>query len=254
MEPTSLSWIVNSPAAERAKHLAPALAARAFDNSRTFMTTKHRQPLAEPGAVRTESFASETALQRAVTHERLAAGTRAVVFDDEAWPRTPVAEQRDPAKYYRLAGDVAHTHSLELIAAPATDLARILDPAGRRGRRSTAFLRLGLAAAGARFADVYDIQAQGAEGNLAEYVRLVREAARQARDANPHIKVLAGLSTNPGGRRQPASVLADAVDATRGTVSGYWLNDPRGGKACPSCAGPFPDVVIAFLHRLLVAR
>ena len=38
--------------------------------------------------------------------------------------------------------------------------------------------------------------------------------------------------------------------ATRSQVSGYWLNIPGQGTACPKCGTPQPQVAIDFLQRL----
>jgi hypothetical protein len=63
-----------------------------------------------------------------------------------------------------------------LIATPATDLVQTLAPGTPTGRRYVEFLRLGIAAAAARYADVYEVQAQGSEADLSEHIKFVRAA------------------------------------------------------------------------------
>jgi len=129
-------------------------------------------------------------------------------------------------------------------------LPRIWCRFSRRARRRDASTALGVAGAAARYADVYDIQAQGSEADPAAYVGFVRAAAAQARGANSTVEVLAGIATNPSGSRETAEVMLRAVLATRSVVAGYWLNDGVQSPACPKCSGPYSQVAIAFLREL----
>ena len=67
-------------------------------------------------------------------------------------------------------------------------------------------------------------------------------AAAQAREANPRVRIFAGLSTNPSGKPVTGKQLYGAVQATRDDVEGYWLNIPGGGAYCPKCGQPQPQV------------
>jgi hypothetical protein len=120
----------------------------------------------------------------------------------------------------------------------------------QRGGRYDEYVRLGIARSAARYADVYEIQAQSSEANLELYTRFVKAAAAQAREANPKVQVFAGLSTNPSGKQVTSQQLYDAVQATRGEVDGYWLNIPAGGAYCPKCGEPQPQVAVELLRRL----
>jgi hypothetical protein len=79
----------------------------------------------------------------------------------------------------------------------------------------------------------------------------VRQAAEQARAANAHVIILAGLSANPDGQHVTGEDLYRAVMATQSMVSGYWLNIPVGGQYCPRYGSPQPQVAVDFLKRLL---
>lgn len=176
-------------------------------------------------------------------------GAAAVLYDVEDWALTPAAQQRNPAEYEAAGHRLARARGVVFIAAPAMDLVRVLDPSGP-GTVAQRFLSLGLIGQAARNADIVDIQAQGLEGS-SQYTSFVTAAAAQAKAANPDVKVLAGLSTNPAGRAISAAVLAQDAESVRGAVDGYWLNIPSSGTACPTCGTARPQVAVPWLEQLL---
>jgi len=206
-------------------------------------------PLAAAGALPVVTFSAVSELESAVTGNQLPPGTRGVLYDPEAWPFTPAFEQRDPARAARQAMGIAHAHGLKLICAPALSLTTA-QPGGP-GPRWRQFLDLGLAGSLARTCDVIELQAQSLERDTATYEAFVRAAAAQAREANPRVIVLAGLSTNPPGAEVSSQQLADAIRATSGLVSGYWLNIPGRGPRCPTCNSPRPEVGLQALQAIL---
>ena len=195
------------------------------------------------------TFASAAALENAVGRGQLGAGTDGVLYDPEAWPFTPLTEQRDPFRAAANAAAVAHAHGLRFIIAPALNLTTVLDPGGQAPRWRE-FLALNLAGRLARVADVIELQAQSLERDTAGYAAFVRTATSQATAAHPGISVLAGLSTNPPGPPVGSQRLAAAIRATRATVSGYWLNIPGPGPRCPACRPARPDIAIGVLRQL----
>jgi hypothetical protein len=176
-------------------------------------------------------------------------GAAAVLYDVEDWALTPKAQQRNPAEYEAAGHRLARARGVVFIAAPAMDLVRVLDPSGP-GTVAQRFLSLGLIGQAARNADVVDIQAQGLEGS-SQYTSFVTAAAAQAKAANPDVRVLAGLSTNPSGRTIGAAVLARDAESVRGVVDGYWLNIPSSGTACPTCGTARPQAAVPWLEQLL---
>ena len=206
-------------------------------------------PLAAAGALPVVTFSSAGELEQAVTGNQLPAGTRGVLYDPEAWSFTPSLEQRDPAGAARQAMDIAHAHGLKLICAPALNLTTV-QPGGP-GPRWRQFLDLGLAGSLARTCDVIELQAQSLERDTGTYAAFVRAAAAQAREANPRVIVLAGLSTNPPGAEVSSQQLADAIRATSRLVSGYWLNIPGRGPRCPTCNSPRPEIGLQALQATL---
>jgi hypothetical protein len=191
---------------------------------------------------------SVTRLRQAIGCHGIPNGASAVLYDPEAWPFTPSQEQRDPAAATARAATLARRHGLRLMVAPALSLTRVLAP-GDGGPRWRRFLDLGVAAATARHADVFEVQAQSLARDTGSYAGFVRAAAAQARAAHPGIQVLAGLSTNPPGAPVTLGQLTDAVRATRHAVDGYWLNIPRPGRHCPTCNPPRPGLGVALLRE-----
>jgi hypothetical protein len=198
-----------------------------------------QQPLATVGATPVVTFSAVSDLEQAVTGNHLPATTDAVLYDPEAWAYTPAAEQRDPAQAARQALDIAHAHGLKLIVTPGLNLTSVQPTSGPRWQQ---FLHLGLAGAIAKVSDIIELQAQSLERQTGTYAEFVRAAAAQARAANPHVIVLAGLSTNPPGAPVSAQQLTAAIRATSGIVAGYWLNIPGRGARCPTCNAPRPDI------------
>ncbi len=168
----------------------------------------------------------------------------AVLLDLEHWSRTPMSEQLNAAATYEHAAALAEEAHVPLVAAPATDLALVLTP----GLRVTqGFLSSGIVQAAARGASVFEVQAQGLETNPARYVSYVRAVVAQARQANPSIGIVLGLSTNPSGEHVAASELREDIALTRSFAQGYWLNVPQGGASCPRCGVAQPEVAVALL-------
>ena len=176
------------------------------------------------------TFSALGELEQAVSGGRLPRGTRAVLYDPEAWAFTPAAEQRNPAQAARRALHLAHAHGLRLIVAPALNLTTVRPASGPRWQQ---FLDLGLAGAMAKVADVIELQAQSLERDTSSYAAFVRAAARQARAANPQVTVLAGLSTNPPGTAVTSQQLTAVIRATSGWSAGTGSTSPAVAHAAP---------------------
>lgn len=245
-----LRWIVNAGSLRASQAEFPLDLQRAyFDSPCTFLVVGRNAPpdYRDWRAVRTHSAPSLDGLQRAASDSSIGA----LLYDDEAWDMTPPEEQRDPAAAACRATSIAHAQGKTLIVTPAIDLMRIIAPGqARGGRRFEAFAQTGLAGRIAKCADVYEIQAQGAERDTAKFRNFVATEAKQARAANPRIIVLAGISTNPTGQHVTAEELFKAVQSVRGVVDGFWLNIPAGGKYCPTCGTPQPQVAVKLLEMM----
>ncbi len=245
---SGIRWIVNAGSLQHSLTDFPLdLQKKYFDSPCTFLVVGDNPSEAyrDWTAVKTRTATSLSAIQAAAADP----ATTAVLYDPEGWEMTPPEEQRDPAWAACRAAAITHAHNKILIVTPAINLIRVIDP-GSGGNRFEAFARTRLAGDIAKCADVYEIQAQGAETDKAAYRKFVEAEARQARAANSHVVVLAGISTNPMGQEVSGKDVFEAVQSVRSTVDGFWLNIPSGGKFCPSCGAPQPKVAVDMLQRL----
>jgi len=245
---SGLRWIVNAGSLQHSQaDFSLDLQKKYFDSACTFLVIGDNpsEDYRDWTVVRTRTATSLATVEAAAADP----STTAVLYDPEGWDMTPPEEQRDPAGAACRAASIVHAHNKILIVTPAINLIRIIEP-GARGDRFEAFAGTKLAGEIARCADVYEIQAQGAEMDKGAYRSFVEAEARQARAANPHVVVLAGISTNPMGQQVTGKEVFDAVQSVRSIVDGFWLNIPGGGKFCPSCGAPQPRVAVDMLQRL----
>lgn len=170
-----------------------------------------------------------------------------ILYDPEHWSFTPLAQQLAVGPSVQEAETLAHHAGRQLIAAPATNLARSR-PDGESA--ATAFLQTDDLAKVASSADWVEIQAQGLERNPDQYAAYIGQAVRQIRQVNKAAVIYAGLSTNPSGPQVDVAELSADVRLTSGEVSGYWLNVPAQGAACPRCGQPQPQLAIQLLELL----
>ncbi|MDH6108458.1 hypothetical protein P3T36_003898 [Kitasatospora sp. MAP12-15] len=250
---TGTSWIVSGSTLTRllATDTTGSTTAKNFNTPNAYVLTGPDAWAVPAGwsSTPTASFTSYTALRSAFAKHSLDPRIRAVLYDNEHWSLTPADEQADPAHYDQLAAELVHRNHLLFIAAPAPDLVNKLSPDTTTDKFG-AFLGLGVLGQAARYADVLDIQAQGAENNPTLFASFVSAATAQARQANPHVKVLAGISTNPSGTAVTAATIDSAARTVRTAIDGYWLNDPAASAACPACAGPYPQTALTALRNL----
>jgi hypothetical protein len=246
-----IRWLLNG--AGGAAIAADREASRLLDNARPYVM-KGRMFNDVPAAWNAVTFASFTnlrAIRNAVAEgARLGPDMQGVMYDYERWQFTPEGEQRNPAPYVKMAAEAVHARNLLFLTAPAVNLVRVMAPDQNQNPRYDTYLRLGIAADAARYADVFDIQAQGSERNTELYANFVRQAAAQARQANAKVVVLAGISTQPSGQEVTADDILRAIAATRGAVDGYWFNIPRPSEYAPRVTEFRPDIAIDVLRRL----
>jgi hypothetical protein len=170
-----------------------------------------------------------------------------ILYDPEHWSFTPLAQQLAVGPATSTAASIVHGAGLKLIVAPATNLAQVNAPGEST---ANAFMQTNDLQKVASNADWVEIQAQGLERNPGRYAAYINEALRQIRLANPSAVVYAGLSTNPSGPAVSVAELIEDVRLTSSSVSGYWLNIPSPGTACPRCGQPQPQIAIDLLESL----
>jgi len=103
-----------------------------------------------------------------------------------------------------------------------------------------AYLRCEIAAEAARYADAYETQAQYLQRDPGRYREFVSRTADQAREANPGVVMLSGLSTHPGFPATP-DMLLTAWRSVREVVDGHYLSLAR---------RRLPDVAATFLRKV----
>jgi len=189
-----------------------------IDNPSTYeILSAHTGPDVLPQATHVMVFDSFRAIRLAFSEHRIPGTVKGILYDNERWKGTPSVEQRQPFTYVRLAEQLVHAHGLLFMNAPAPDLNTTLE-GNKQYDNYQGYLHLRLGAL-AKYADVFDIQAQRA-GGVSAYSSFVRRAAMQAKGINHDATVLCGLTTAVSTSRD----LTREVRATENTCDGYWLN------------------------------
>lgn len=249
----SLAWVMNSHAISelKAAGASGSLLDNAFGNGHSYV-----QGNPAPGSlgVPTVTYDSYADLAKAFSSGALPGHYRAVLLDLEDWPLTPAKEQVSPARYEQAAAALVHHHRVDghrmlFITAPAVDIVKARCTCSSDAARKQ-YLDWDIAGGAARYADVFDIQAQNDEQNVSSYQSFVTQAARQARAANPHVTVLAGLSTDNGSQEVYGYELIKAYQAVQHATAGYWLNIPGRSPQCPQCRGPYPGPAVTLLRKI----
>jgi hypothetical protein len=229
------NWIMGNGELSAAQSASPS-SVRYGVSTAHLMVLVHR---GEAGSVGQEvvDFRSYAEFKKIIRQGTIPAAIRWVMYDNERWSYTPADEQADPVLYEQLFARLAHRHGYKVILAPAQDLVPRL---GQNSFRKDTpgwqpYLSMGLAAASARYGDIYEIQAQRYEMSVYRarhaYAGFVAAVAAQARAANPDIVIYAGLSTQ---RVSSAAQLLQDYLATRNLVDGYWMNIPRSSQPGPA--------------------
>jgi hypothetical protein len=249
-ESKTLRWLFAGRGA--AAIASNADSSRLLDGARPFVMRSRALGEVPPGwqAVPLRSFKSFDEIRTAVEADALSHEVKGVLYDYEKWRFTPAEEQQNPVRYVKQAADLVHARGLLFVTAPAVDLVPILAPESDRRRQDDTYLQLGLAGDAARYADVFDIQSQRFERDTERYANFVRAAAAQARQANPKVLVLAGVSTQPGGHEVTADDILRAIQATRDFVDGYWFNIPEPSEYSPAVTEFRPDIAFDVLLSL----
>jgi hypothetical protein len=219
--PSAGRWLTGSGSLTQIAAISPRDARHFFNSSRSFVIG---HAVAGYAAAPVADFTSYAAFGKAVGQLRRG---QWVLYDNEHWSFTPVDEQRHPAAYMRKFAHLAHQHGLRVIEAPARDLMSVpgSDCTRQPGQTTDkAYLGCGIPK-DARYANIYEIQAQADQPAASGYASFVKASRHQALAANPHLVLLAGLTTDRGG--SPAQIFA-CWKATRSLVAGYWMNTNAG--------------------------
>jgi hypothetical protein len=131
-----------------------------------------------------------------------------VMYDPEAWAQTPVNEQQNPVKYMTLFGQLAHAHGLQVIQAPALDLAWVpgsVLPLHQGESGDQWFVRVNIAGAAAAAGDIFDLQNESNTTSGGQYAYMFNTTQAQAQAANSNVKVYSEVSTVNGTAAQMAT-------------------------------------------------
>ena len=258
-------WIVADWAVKKfeAAGMSSTLVDYFFNNPQTYLIVTQKDTSAVdrqlPDATHMERFTSYATMQQAFSSNAITPGTRAIMYDNEAWSFTPANEKAAPFTYAQMAENLVHQHGMTFVFAPAVNLAALTTggtdssaptsaSASTSGKYSE-YLSKDLAGQGARTSDVFDVQAQQAEAT-STFGSFTTQAIHQATAANSRAEVYVGIGPNPNGRTvSAADILAD-YQAVRPLVAGYWLNLPAGTSQCPGCGSAQPQVAVSFLESL----
>ncbi len=227
-------WVLTGDNMSVINRIDPRVADRFFDTPVSYgLGTWSR-------SVPSLSWPSEAEFASDVREGRIPRGIQAVMYDPEKWPYTPLDEQIHPGKYMWKFALLAHRHGYYVIITPHPGLVDVPGALCQRAQgetREAAYLRCGIAADAARFADAYETQAQYLEDDVRAYRLFVAAATSQAKGANPGIVTLSGLST---GFTHSPEVLFHAYRSVEGVVDGHYL----------SLAGDRPREAAQFLEMV----
>jgi hypothetical protein len=244
-------------------HRGPGLAAvaadprasRVLDGTQPYILKKGGDRFVIPptwNAIPVTPFQAFGELQAAIQQRTLAADIKGVLYDYEKWQFTPIEEQRNPLPYVKQASELVRGEGLRFLTSPSANLVKVMAPETGPSDPEIfeSYLRLGIAAHGARYADAYVAQGQRALQSTEVFAYFIQQAAAQARRANPNVEVIGNLSTNPLGRRATVDDLIRAIDATREFVDGYWMNIPTRNAYSPDVNEYRPDIAIEVIRRV----
>lgn len=236
--PTPPLWVTSAGTMDAIAAVDPEIAAAAF-------VSDHAIALGgRPGAIVGASWASCARFEADADAGAIGADVRVAMYDPERWRHTPAEEQRDPLAAMARFGDVARRHGYVCMITPHPGLLSI--PGSTLGRdahetEEAAYERSGISEAAARAADIVETQAQRLQDRPDAYRRFVSATAARARDANPSVLVLSGLSTSPGFPATP-EMLFDAWGSVADVVDGHYISLAK---------RRYPEVMAAFLRSVL---
>jgi hypothetical protein len=238
--PLGQIWIATTPTLAHLRAFDPDASALFFDRSSSFVLGG-----AGTAAVAARAWSDEAAFEADLASGAIPPQVRYVMYDPEGWASTPRGERRHPIAAMRAFARAAGSAGYGVIITPHPNLVEVRHAAcgaGPNEKESAAYVRCGIGAVAARVADVVEIQAQWLEWDPPAYRAFVEAAADQARDANPGVVVLAGLSTRYASG--PGDLL-DAWDSASDIVDGHYLAVPQGIS---------PQIAASFLRMLAEQR
>jgi endoglucanase len=233
------SWIVSGSGAQRLLAASAGAAQLLFNSPNAFVTGTGAADTSQLGlqnAVPTATFTNEASLAAAINTNTLPPGTVAVQYAPSS-PVTPRNQLTDPINAFLQAGLVAHAHGLLLIGAPSLNVVNATAPHLKAIKRTSKFLQARIAAAAARYSDVYVIQAQTLERTPSRFSAFVRQTAAQAVNAHASVEILTEIRSGAGAHGPTTPMLERDLSGAGSAVSGYELIDPSAADVTPPPSG-----------------
>jgi endoglucanase len=233
------SWIVSGSGAQRLLAASAGAAQLLFNTPNAYVTGTSAADTSQLGlqnAVPTATFTNEASLAAAINTNTLPPGTVAVQYAPSS-PVTPRNQLTDPTNAFMQAGLVAHAHGLLLIGAPSLNVVNATAPHLKAIKRTSKFLQGRIAAAAARYSDVYVIQAQTLERTPSRFSAFVRQTAAQAVNAHASVEILTEIRSGAGAHGPTTPMLERDLSGAGSAVSGYELIDPSAADLTPPPSG-----------------
>jgi Cellulase (glycosyl hydrolase family 5) len=233
------SWMISGSGAQRLLAASPGAAQQLFNTPNAYVTGSGAADTSQLGlqnAVPTATFTNEASLAAAINTNTLPPGTVAVQYAPSS-PSTPRNQLTDPTNAFMQAGLVAHAHGLLLIGAPSLNVVHAIAPHLKAIERTSKFLQARVAAAAARYSDVYVIQAQTLERTPSRFSAFVRQTAAQAVNAHRSVEVLTEIRSGAGPNGPTTPMLERDLSGAGSAVSGYELIDPTSADRTPPPSG-----------------
>jgi hypothetical protein len=204
-------------------------AERLFNNERTYVLVTRDNPSLPPGwrARPTLMYRFLRHFKRHVQLGAIPPAVSAVIYNHEPnWTPARSPEARHPQHFVDEFARVAHSRGLTFISAPGGCVAPM--PSGRRC--DATYLR-----AGARRADIVDLQIQRSQGRPREYVWRLRRAIEQIEQVNPAARIVTQTTSNPTYVRPDVGPTVASLLRSASLVDGFWpYIYPDGCRApCP---------------------
>lgn len=213
-------WLITTNILNGLKNSDPATANWFFNTSNAFVKSN---PVSGFSATTLASYTSYAQFQQDLSSGAYPKGDLWVMYGIESTTNSPLIEKQHPVQYLQKFAILAHQHNLKVMEVPGRDLVFVqgADCRNNSGENiDQAYIRCQIPAA-SHLADIYQVEAQGDQSNIAAYTSLVREAVDQVRSLSPTITVMSGLTTDRG---DTPSQIFTSWQATHTMVSGYWMN------------------------------
>jgi hypothetical protein len=120
---------------------------------------------------------------------------------------SPASDMVNPVASIRAAANIVHQAGLQFMVAPSRDL------------------NLRFASQFAALADIYDPQGQGLQPNPSQYAAYYDNITSQIRAANPHVKIIAQVSTAKGNLQNMERCFSLVANVVVGVTSWYQYKD-----------------------------